>query len=195
MNVSRSSRIMCSVMQIDQVSQDPVRLCMFTAPLHGNFFPLEVHSVVRVVVVRVVSECCPSPANDHTCSCFQLIHHLVHHCGPASLLFPSALKSHDIFRIVLQAAWDISYTQAISFWPGKWAKIFLFIIQFFSAGKAAIFHCWQLCWDWRPLVFLIAVLCCIVFSLIKNEKWLWFLFQVNFSYLTHFFFRALLLTP
>ena len=32
----------------------------------------------------------------------------------------------------------------------------------------------------QTYVFLIAVLCCIVFSLITNDKWLWFLFQVNF---------------
>ena len=33
-----------SAMQIDKVSQEPARLCMLTAPFHGTFFPLEVHS-------------------------------------------------------------------------------------------------------------------------------------------------------
>ena len=36
-----------SVMQIDKVSQEPARLRMLTAPFHGTFFPLEVHSAVQ----------------------------------------------------------------------------------------------------------------------------------------------------
>ena len=38
----------------------------------------------------------------------------------------------------------------------------------------------------KTRVILIAVLCFIAFSLITNDKWLWFLFQVKFSYLAHF---------
>ena len=37
-------RLWRSVMQIDQVSQEPVRQYMLTVPFHGAFFPLEVHN-------------------------------------------------------------------------------------------------------------------------------------------------------
>ena len=39
--------IWCSVMQIDQVSQEPARLRMLTAPFHGTLFPLEVYNAWR----------------------------------------------------------------------------------------------------------------------------------------------------
>ena len=41
-----------SIMQIDKVSQEPARLRMLTAPFHGTFFPLEVHSANRACLMR-----------------------------------------------------------------------------------------------------------------------------------------------